>query len=281
MQVYFDSKDLIDIIEKSTPCSADDLENRLISGSHELVLSFITVMEISEPLLHKKAKTNVMKLLNRIDKMPHTFIHSSSLPRLELEEALSAFSEGREYKDINPYVRRFDEACDLNKKPATRLYINYPLSETVWDLYTQGAIGGLDAFANKLRKAFDSDRSMKKKPSLKENFINKIERTLRQSHLRPPASGVESFSNWIYEKPSRCPSERLGYEVFHKMLKNITDIPSNSDMEDINHLSSLPYIDLMTLDRRMYGYVDQASRSLDLKYNLKAYKKSKEILDWL
>lgn len=281
MKIYFDSKDLINIIEKSTPCSTDNLKNILNSGSHELVLSFLTIMEISEPLLHKKVKSNIMDLLNRIEKLPHTFIHSSSIPRVELEEAFEAFSKGREYNDINPYVSRFDETCDLSKIPPTNVYINYPLSEIVWDLYCFGAVGGLDAYGEKLRKVFMADRSMKNQPNLKDHFTTNVERTLSLYGLKIPSTKLTPFSSWIYDNPSRCPSERLGYEVWHKMLKNITDIPNDSDMEDYNHLSCLPYVDLMTLDRRMHNYVAQASKSLKLPYDSKAAKTTQEILDRL
>ncbi|MDP2681703.1 MAG: hypothetical protein Q8P28_02700 [Deltaproteobacteria bacterium] len=275
MKIYFDSKDIINIIEKSTPFSVDDLEHILKSGGHELVLSFLTIMEISEPLLHKKAKSNIMGLLNRIEKLPHTFIHSSSITRIELIEAYEAFSKGREYNDINPYVSRFDETCDLSKKPPTHVYINYSLSGTVWDLYCFGAVGGLDAYGEKLRKIFMADRSMTNQPTPQNHFTTTVERLLSLYGLKIPSTEIEPLSSWIYDNPTRCPSERLGYELWHKMLKNITDIPTNSDMEDYNHLCCLPYVDLMTLDRRMFNYVAQASKGLELSYDSKAAKIAK------
>lgn len=281
MIIYFDSKDLINIFEKSTPCSADKLEDILKSGGHKIVLSFLTIMEISEPLLHKKAKSIIMDLLNHIEKLPHTFIHSSTIPQEELREAFEAFTEGREYKNIDTFVSRFDKTCDLSKKPPTGSYINYPLSETVWDLYCFGGLGGLDAYGDKLRQIFLADRAKENTPNLKDHFTTKVQRTLSLYELTVPTDQLTSFSNWIYDNPSRCPSERLGYEVWHKMLLNKTDIPNDSDMEDYNHLCCLPYIDYTTLDRRMHGYVSQASKSLDLRYDLKAFKTAQEILNRL
>lgn len=281
MKIYFDSKDLINIFEKSTPCSAGNLEKTLNSGGHELVLSFLTIMEISEPLLHKNAKSNIMDLLNQVEKLPHTFIHSSSIPHVELKEAFEAYSERREYNDITPFVSRFDEACDLSKKPPTDVYINYPLSEIVWDLHCFGALGGLDAYGEKLRQVFMEDRSKKNQPNLKDHFATTVKRILLLYGLKIPSEELTPFSSWIYDNSSRCPSERLGYEVWHKMLKNITDTPNDSDMEDYNHLCCLPYIDLMTLDRRMHNYVSQAAKSLELPYDLKAVKTAQEILDRL
>ena len=108
MRIYIDSKDIITLLEQSDPCTAEEFGDILRKGNHELVFSFVTIMEISEPLLHKEASTNVMRLLNQIEKLPHTFIHSSCITRLELEEGFRAFSSGNEYRDISPpFVNRF------------------------------------------------------------------------------------------------------------------------------------------------------------------------------
>lgn len=179
MLVYFDAKDIINIFEKSQPCSSEHLEKILKRGGHKLVFSMTAITEISEPLLHKNAKTNVTRLLNRIESLPHIYIHESIIHRLELIEAIRAFSEGREVLEINPFVKRFDETVDINGKPATNIYLNYPLSEIVWDLYCFGALGGLDKYAKKLKPTFAADRALFPKPTLKENFIKTVTRNLK------------------------------------------------------------------------------------------------------
>ncbi len=77
MLVYLDSRDLINLFEKSKPCSPDDFDKVLLEGGHKLVYSCLNIAEISEPLLHSNAKTNVMALLNRVERSPHIFIHSA------------------------------------------------------------------------------------------------------------------------------------------------------------------------------------------------------------
>ncbi len=278
MLIYLDSKDLINILEKSKPLSVEQLENFLKGGNHKIVLSFLTIMEIAEPLLHKKATTNVMVLLNHIEKLPHTYIHSD-ISRLELQEALRAFSAGDNYKSIFPFVNRFDETVDLNASPPTKNYINYPLSETVWDLYRFGALGGLDKYAVKLSQTFAADRALSPKPSLKTHFAKTIERNIGLHRLPTPHENISTFADWIYSDASRCPSERLGYEVWHKMVRNITDIPHDSDLEDFQHISCLPYVDLMTLDRRMHGYVCQVSKDISHDYDKKIFRNTKEVLN--
>ena len=281
MLVYFDAKDIINIFEKSQPCSSDYLDSVLKQGGHKLVLSMTTIMEISEPLLHKNAKTNVTRLLNRIEKLPHTYIHESIIPRLELAEAVRAFSEGGEVLEVNPFAKRFDETVDLNSKPETNIYLNYPLSEIVWDLYCFGALGGLDKYAKKLKPTFAADRTLSPKPTLKENFIKTVALILKQHNVPTPSEGVESLANWIYSNPQNCPSERLCYEVWHKIVKNITDIPEESDMEDFQHIGWLPYVDLLTTDRRMNGYVSQVSATISVDYGAKCFCNAKEVLDIL
>jgi hypothetical protein len=278
MLIYLDSKDLINILEKSKPLSVEQLENFLKGGNHEIVLSFLTIMEIAEPLLHKKATTNVMVLLKHIEKLPHPYIHRD-ISRLELEEALRAFSTGDNYKGIFPFVNRFDETVDLNASPPTKNYINYRLSETVWDLYCFGALGGLDNYSEKLRKTFTADRALSPRPTLKKHFAKTIERNIGLDRLPIPHENISTFADWIYSDASRCPSVRLGYEVWHKMVRNITDIPHDSDLEDFQHISCLPYVHLMTLDRRMQGYVCQVSKDISVDYSKKIFRNTKEFLN--
>ena len=278
MRICPDSKDLINIIEKSDPCSADYLESFMRTGRHQIVLSFMTVVEISGPLIHKEARTNVIRLLNLIESMPHAFIHSSSIPRLELKGALKAFSNGREYHKINPYLDRFDEIVDFYAQPPTKIYLNYPLSEIVWDLYCFGALEGPDRYAEKLRQLFALDRGLPEKPNLKENFIRTIQRNLSLHKLQAPSQGIEAFASWVYKNPTRCPSERLGYEAYHKIVKNVTVVPKDSDMEDLLHLGCLPYVELMTVGRRFHAYILEAARSLGIYYETSTARTVRDIL---
>jgi hypothetical protein len=281
MLVYFDTKDLINILEKGLPLSAAELHKRLSKSDHSLVLSLTTIMELSEPLLHRSAKTNVTRLLNLLEGLPHIFIHNAAIPRLELEEAHRAFSTGEECKKINPFVKRFDDTVQLYAKPPTKIYLNYPLSEVVWDLYTFGALGGMDNYAKRLKPTFAADRAISPRPSLKDNFVKTIGLNLALHNVAVPSADIPTFAEWVYSNPSRCPGERLGYEVWHKMVRNVTDEPEHSDLEDLLHVGCLPYVDLATLDRRMYGYVMQSSVSLGLGYDEVVFRKPIEAIERL
>ena len=281
MLIYLDAKDLINIFENSNPCSADHFGKILREGDHKLVYSFLNIIEISEPLLHAKAKTNVMALLNRIEETPHTYIHSSIIPRLELKSAVKAYVNGEEYNSIDPYVQRFDYTLDLNAQPPTKDYLNYLLAEIIWDLYCLKALGGLDFYAKNLKQAFTEDRMISPKPSLVKHFSITIERTLKLHHVDARNCDIRSFANWIYSNHARCPSIRLGYEVWHKMIKNIDDEPIPSDMEDFCHIDCLPYVDFLTLDKRMRGYVSQVCKVMQINFAEKIYNNSRDVVDKL
>jgi hypothetical protein len=178
MNLYLDTRDLINVLQKGEPCTADYLEENLRRGGHKLTVSFHTVSEMSMPLVRTTSRTNVMALLNRLERMPITFIRSD-IDCLELKEALSAYSSDREYTEINAFVDRFDQTVDLHGLPATGIFINYSLAETVWDLHNQGGLEGLESYANQMRQIVAADRRLNKPLTLKANFAKTIERNLR------------------------------------------------------------------------------------------------------
>ena len=77
-------------------------------------------------------------------------------------------------------------------------------------------------------------------------------------------SETPNLSNWIYQCPSRCPGIRLGYEVYHHLRRNLGDQVDASDFGDLAHINCLPYVDVLTLDRRMADYVRRATRGWTL-----------------
>jgi hypothetical protein len=277
MKIYFDAKDLINIFERAVPCTVNQLENTLRNGGHKLVLSLYSIIEISAPLNHSSSRTNVMRLLNQLERLAIVFFHPD-VDKLEIQEAITAFSARREYRNVQPFVNRFDETVDLSASPATGIFMNYSLGQTVWDLYCYGALKGLESYAPTLKQLMVADRALTEPPSLKANFIKMIDRKLKDYGITCSAIFASALARWIYEKPFRCPSVQLGYEVWHKLVKNKTDALEDSDMEDYQHLTCLPYVDLMSLDRRMCAYVKQAGASLRLGYTKRVFRLAQDVL---
>jgi hypothetical protein len=65
------------------------------------------------------------------------------------------------------------------------------------------------------------------------------------------------------------------------MLQNVQDVPEDSDFEDFQHVSCIPYVDAMTLDRRMRGYVSQAAMGLGVPYNERVARGVTDVLERL
>lgn len=245
------------------------------------MLSASNVMELSAPLASSNSETNVMRLLNRVEAIPHTFIAEARIPFSEIKEAVRAYQELREYSDINPFEKRFDYVASQFSKPPTRQYLNFGLAEAVFTLWTEdpNLFSGFQKETLQLRRLLSTDRSARDNPSVQKNFANVLRRYLTRARVNLPHSQVEQLADWIYSSGKRCPSFRLGYEVFHKLLKNKYDEAEKGDIYDFAHIDCLPYVDAITLDRRMRGYVAQAGQSLGLDYQTKVYSNLDEIHD--
>lgn len=283
MKIYLDTKDLIELFQKSSASSIDMFEAKLRDSNHELILSLLSVLELSAPLLCERAETNVMNLLNRIERTPVTYISEIKIIGLELEEALNAFTGGHTYRQVSPFVSRFDETCVVDGEPATKVYMNFSLAETVFTLWREdkSLFSGFLPHAKKLQVLFETDRAIPKPPSLSENFIKTIGIYSRDYKIVIPSDKLKTFAEWIYNDALRCPSIRLGYEVHHRILKNLGDIPKEGDIPDFAHIGCIPYIDLITLDNRMRNYVKQACPSTIADYESRLCKNLEEVFSKL
>jgi hypothetical protein len=70
---------------------------------------------------------------------------------------------------------------------------------------------------------------------------------------------------------------RLGYEAYHKLVRNLSDRVEDSDIDDFTHISSLPYVDGITLDNRMRGYIAQVDASIGTAHSRRVYRNLDEI----
>lgn len=279
MNIYLDTSDLINLFQKSNPISPDNFEKKLRTNRHEIVVSITNIFEISAPLLEKSTQTNVMGLLISIEKMPIKFISLAGINKLELKEALAAFTQGREYREIFPFVNRFDEALMVDEPAPTRPLLNYSISKTIYELWNNEprVFKLFQKHHQLLQKQMDSDRKIKSKPSLRDHFVENIRKSLSRYNLSITSQKLRAFSEWIYEIPTRCPSVRLGYEVYHNLLKNLDDIPKQGDMGDLSQINCIPYVDRITFDRRMSHYAKEACKNIGLGYEKRICKNVNEI----
>lgn len=273
MRIYLDSRDHIALTERFSAVETDAFETAIRRGSHELVFSMHNITECCVPLNQSTTQNSVMKILNRLESMPHVYIAETNILALELMEGVKAFSEGREYSVINPVVTRFDEVISQGSRPATHDYITYGLAHTIFELWQEDPrlFQPYIAESRRLETIRASDRSRSDYRQHDRNFPNTVERNLRLYNIPFAPEAVNDLAAWIWASPSRCPALRLGYEVFHKITRNVTDSGEESDIPDFAHVDCIPYVDAITLDRRMRGYVEQADRSMGTAYSQKLF----------
>lgn len=96
MLIYLDSADLINICRGKSLIGIAELHQQLAAASHQIVLSFDTVIEVAAPL-RNGLQLQVRNDLNRLDNLPHIFINEARIRDMEMREALAAFEQGREY----------------------------------------------------------------------------------------------------------------------------------------------------------------------------------------
>lgn len=275
LRIYLDSRDLIVLVEKKSSEETAKFEERLRRNRSELVFSLHNITECCAPLVNGGEGSGVMRMLNRLEQMPHLYIADARIEALELEEAVSAFLEHREYAPIAPpFVPRFDYVVSAFDEPPTREYLEYGLAHTIYELWNidKSLLTGYPSDAKKLRAILEADRKRVDYKKHESNFPNTIARNLRLYSIPFPLEKVGELARWIYDTPSRCPAQRLGYEVFHKLLRNLTDNGEDSDIPDFAHISCVPYVDAVTLDNRMRGYVDQVDRSIGTNFSQKVHR---------
>lgn len=234
-----------------------------------LVLSMSNVLECCVPLTQSATQSNVMRLLGRLERCELRYLAEAKIHQDETISAARAFEAGGEYVSADPYVPRFDEVISPFSPPATRDYLKYGLAQTVFEIW-QVAPRLFEADrrnARDLSVLRERDRARPDYLRHDLNFPRMMERTIAQFGIAVAKEAVLPLANWIWSDGARCPGLRFGYEVFHQIVRNKGEKAGETDMGDLTHVSCLPYVDVMTLDRRMRAYVAQADRALGTTYS--------------
>jgi hypothetical protein len=262
MDIFLDTRDLINIIEKSKPLTLSQLNQILKSGNHKIVYDAIVICEIAAPILHTGKTGPTIPVLNALERLPHKFINIPKIFKEELTEAIVAFNTGGEPGIINPFVERLDEAFSPDGLAPTRLLLNFGITETVLELLKHGSefLKWRDDQVDRFVTVIDSDRKMSKPPSTLKGFAQMLQRQLEYRQVESSGVDTQELASWVYESKTRCSTVRLQFELYHQLRRNFTDPLSASDLGDFAHIQCLPYVDLMTQDRRMVGYIRRATQ---------------------
>lgn len=277
MRIYLDTKDLINLFEKSIPCSPNEFQDIMAKGKHRLVLSLPLVIEISTPLV-KSSKSNVMRVLNRIEKMDIEFIRVARLPLLELLAAFAGMQTNEENQSIDPFANRLVDTFLDAPRYANRIGLG--LAQTIFTIWQNdpSLLEGYGTYSELLRITCEKDRAMANQPDLRRHFLEVVRRMLKQEKILWPLQQIQALSEWIYQKPSRAPSIRLGYEVFHSFIRNRTHIPGRGEIPDLTHIDCTPYVDIITLDRSWRRYVKEVCQKMGVDYLSRVCKDLDEVI---
>lgn len=128
MLVLLDSRDLIELLERQTPCDLPTFGSRLSEGAHELCLSVTAVRELAAPLVQATGNTAITRQLNDLETLPLRYVAEGRVVPLELAEAVRARNENRPFSTIDPFTTRFDDAIQVAGPAPTRFFLNYSLA---------------------------------------------------------------------------------------------------------------------------------------------------------
>jgi hypothetical protein len=98
------------------------------------------------------------------------------------------------------------------------------------------------------------------------NFGEAVRNHLDRARLRLDPGDMPDFLSWLFEQPTRCPGVRLGFEVSCQLALDPGDVPKDGDLVDFALLRAIPYVDAVTLDRRIRHYCRGALRRLEKKH---------------
>lgn len=267
--MLLDSRDLIDLVEHGRPITAQHFDAYLRSGTHEIVLSFTNVRELSSPLATGAEFVRIRPLLQCLERFPHVCMKEVTIVATEIHAAVSAFNAGTEYQNCSPYVSRWDHT--LSTPPghvgsATDNWIDFRLHEIVYWINRTNpkAFSPPSQHLPALREQFRMDRAALRagQAPARQHFIGAIKRHAATHRVSLPSSREDEFAKWVYQNPDRCPGLRLAHETLRAILTNYADIPETGDFSDLAHVYALPYVGVATMDRRMRHYCSVASRKI-------------------
>jgi hypothetical protein len=269
VHILLDSRDLINVGEHDRPLPAAEFDGYLRAGNHQIVLCFSNVRELAGPLAQGADFFPIRELLQTLEAMPHTYLKEATIVAIEIQAAVAAFEAGTEYVQPTPYVRRWDYTLGLapeDRGPVAADLLNLRLDEIVYHIHRHRP----DVFAppnhhlGALRDLLQNERALvraRRNPP-RRHFAVSLRNHAASHHVRLPTGREDEFGAWVYANPNRCPGLRLNHEIFRALTANYDDVPEASDFADLALTCVVPYVDAVTLDRRMRNYCGIASRRM-------------------
>lgn len=271
MRILLDAKDLINLIEFNHPVSVANLAVWLTQNAGTLVLSFTNVSDFVGPACNRGDFLEMRVLLQKLETLPITYIREGLIIRDELRSALMAFHTGQEPPSPNPYVSRWDETFHWEGESAAKVLVGLRLDDIVY--MTRGTIQGYKQHSVGLRAKIQRERVLPafQRLRLRDIFINSISERLKAYEIDSSEIDLRAFGQWLWNAPPRCLGLRLHFEVYHQLLRDKSMAFQDGDIADFAQIASLPYVDVLTVDKRiadLLSKVFQKLRQRDVRADL-------------
>ena len=91
MRILLDGKDLINLVEHSSPVDLEDFRQTLESKGHQMVLSYTNIREFAAPIATTGETLKVRRLLNGVEALPVCYIREGFIIDDEIRAAANAF----------------------------------------------------------------------------------------------------------------------------------------------------------------------------------------------
>ena len=211
-----------------------------------------------------------------MESLPHCYLNEGGIQRCEVSRASAAFREGREPEPYDPYVERWDYT--LADDPVTEMLVGYRLDDFFYHYWRSDrrvlSFGEPDGRG--FTEFMDLQRSLRKSDpkSDKSIFIDNASRWLEGAGVVIKDFDHKAWARWVYDDPKRCPALMLQFQVLREIVRNVADVPKESDVPDLAYVPAVPYVDTTTMDKRMANYTKQAARVLSRRNRDIAYDKS-------
>lgn len=235
----------------------------LIAEGWQLVYSFANICEVAvvRDLLETRSRLQVL------DRIPHTNI--IALPRLRCSEfaaAVDGYTNACEQHPVNPYVNSWYETyAHPGQANYQDLLVNYTLVDQVLPIvmYNPDVCRNLPQHTLVMQNAVADDREVTNAARRnRTRFEGGVQQALIHCGIPFMFGRSAEFANWVRADARRCPGWRFFNEVYFEFCSNTQDQVQRGDVPDFSHISCVPYVEAITLDRRMAGYARMGARRL-------------------
>lgn len=264
MRLYLDSRDLIDVVARGRPVLPNELRDTLNARNTTLVYSWSTVMETVNVGDLRESRSR----LEILDELPRRFIMGLPvLIRAEFRAALLAFRSGNlELATVDPWENTLHRAIrDRGHIELVDLLVNFSLVDHVLPLlyFNPSVCRNREEVQSSFMADVTLDRRHDRSTRQSRRWFSAgVIKILTRCGIHLTDNDLATFTDWLAQNGSACPGWRMFSGTYKEFCDNTTDRGGRGDIPDFSHITGVPYLDAITLDKRMADYCRRAGRRL-------------------